>query len=218
MRYFLYSTQSASAAADICFHLWHYFDPYIINPSITTATNEEMLISAFQEKSFHQIFFWFGKYAQLGQPMTWLTFGSKQFQNCRLAAILNSRNFVIFTPKMQNSWIMIIKQNVRSHTMITHDKFCTNKIQNGRQSAIFNFFSHYLGNSHDSWYINFCFLILHIAITYHLGIFGDILIPIYNQPFNHQGHSQRNTRIFLFGKYAQQSQPMTWLTFGSKRF
>ena len=34
------------------------------------------------------------------------------------------------------SWTMNIKQNGRSHTMITHDKFCINKIQNGRQSAI----------------------------------------------------------------------------------
>ena len=31
---------------------------------------------------------------------------------------------------------MNLKQNVRSHTMITHDKFGTNKIQMDRQSAI----------------------------------------------------------------------------------
>ena len=31
---------------------------------------------------------------------------------------------------------------------------------------------------HDSWSINFYFLILHIAVRYHEGIFGDILIPI----------------------------------------
>ena len=47
---------------------------------------------------------------------------------------------------MQNSWTMSIKQNVMSHTRITHYKFRTNKIQNGRQSAILIFFSHYLGN------------------------------------------------------------------------
>ena len=47
---------------------------------------------------------------------------------------------------MQNSLIMNIKQNRRSPTMITHDKFLTNKIQNGRQSAISNFFPHHLGN------------------------------------------------------------------------
>ena len=28
---------------------------------------------------------------------------------------------------MQNDWIMNIKQNVMSHTMITHDKFHTKK-------------------------------------------------------------------------------------------
>ena len=32
--------------------------------------------------------------------------------------------------------IMDIKQNVMSHTMMTHDKFHTIKIQNGHQSAI----------------------------------------------------------------------------------
>ena len=47
---------------------------------------------------------------------------------------------------MQSSWTMSIQQNGRSHTIITHDKFRTNKIQNGRQSAISIFFPHYLGN------------------------------------------------------------------------
>ena len=37
---------------------------------------------------------------------------------------------------MQNSWAMIIKQNVMSDTRITHDKFRSYKIQNGHQSAI----------------------------------------------------------------------------------
>ena len=53
-------------------------------------------------------------------------------------AILNFNNFVIFTKlkKKQNSWTKDIKQNVMSHTRITHDKFRSYKIQNGRQSAI----------------------------------------------------------------------------------
>ena len=57
---------------------------------------------------------------------------------------------------MQNDWTMNIKQNVMSHTRITHDKFQTT-IQNGCQSAIFiyfyylkkkklNLFFHYYGN------------------------------------------------------------------------
>ena len=41
---------------------------------------------------------------------------------------------------------MNIKQNLMSYTRITHDKFCSYKIQNDRQSAILIWFSHYLGN------------------------------------------------------------------------
>ena len=43
--------------------------------------------------------------------------------------------------KMQNSWTINIKQNDMSHTSINHDKFRTNKIQNGCQSAVYIFFS-----------------------------------------------------------------------------
>ena len=63
---------------------------------------------------------------------------------------------------------MNIKQNVMSHTRITHDKFRTYKI-------LFLFLI-ILEILHDSWSMNFCFLIL--DIRYHQGIFGDILIPI----------------------------------------
>ena len=41
---------------------------------------------------------------------------------------------------MQNDWTMNIKQYVMSHTRITHDKFHTKKIKNGRQLAILIFF------------------------------------------------------------------------------
>ena len=42
------------------------------------------------------------------------------------------------TKQKQSSWTMNIKPNVMSHKRIglTHDKFRTNKIQNGRQSVI----------------------------------------------------------------------------------
>ena len=61
------------------------------------ATNEEMLVSMFQETSFHQIFFYFGKYMlSYCQPMPWFTFVSEQFQNYYLVAIFNLSNFVIF--------------------------------------------------------------------------------------------------------------------------
>ena len=59
---------------------------------------------------------------------------------------------------------MNIKQNVMSHTRITHDKFRISKIQNDRQAAILIVFLIISEILHDSWSMNFCFLILHIAI------------------------------------------------------
>ena len=54
------------------------------------------------------------------------------------------------TQEMQNDRTMNIKQNVMSHTRITHDTLKNSKWQNGCQSAIFIllllFFFHYLGN------------------------------------------------------------------------
>ena len=41
---------------------------------------------------------------------------------------------IYLTQEMQNDWTMNIKQNVMSHTRITHDKFHTKKIQNGRHT------------------------------------------------------------------------------------
>ena len=64
--------------------------------------------------------------------------GLKQFQNDRLAAILN---LVIFTQEMQNDWTINIKQNVMSHTRITHDKLHTKK---SKMAASWPFF--FLGN------------------------------------------------------------------------
>ena len=61
------------------------------------ATNEEKLPSAFQEKVSIRSIFYFGKYVQLYQLMTWLAFGSKQFQNGRLVVIFSFNKFVIFT-------------------------------------------------------------------------------------------------------------------------
>ena len=65
-----------------------------------------------------------------------------------LLALASGRVPVMHTglKKMQNGWTINIKQNLMSHTRITHDKFRTNKIQNGRQSAILFIFSHYLVN------------------------------------------------------------------------
>ena len=46
---------------------------------------------------------------------------------------------------MQNSWTMNVKQNVglMSRTRITHDKFRSYKVQNGRH---LHYFCHYFGN------------------------------------------------------------------------
>ena len=83
------------------------------------ATNEEILVSAFQKK--------FPSDVNLSDMFSYgskLTLGSKQFQNGHLAGILNSSNFcdIYITQKMLNSWTMNIKQNGMSHTRINHDK------------------------------------------------------------------------------------------------
>ena len=121
---------------------------------------------------------------------------------------------------------MNIKQNVMSHTRITHDKFCSYKIQNDRQSAISIFFLIISEILHDSWSMNFCFLTLHIATRLHQGIFGDILIPILTisstlqslWPLATKSGFQVYQIFFYFGKYVQLCQRMTWLIFGSKQF
>ena len=105
------------------------------------ATNEEKLVSAFQEKVSIRSFFNLAN-------MFIINFWEQTISKWRLVAILNFNNFVIFNylKKMQNSWTMNMKQNVMSHTRITYDKFRSYIIQNGCQSAIQNFFSYYLGN------------------------------------------------------------------------
>ena len=76
------------------------------------ATNEEMLASAFQEKvaisSFNlanMINFW-------DQTISKWPF-SVHFEFCN----------IYLTQEMQNDWTMNMKENVLSHTRITHDKF-----------------------------------------------------------------------------------------------
>ena len=75
-----------------------------------------------------------------------ITFWEQKFKNGRLAAILNLSNFGYLSKSKNANSLDHIKQNGKSHTMITHDKFRTNKIQNSRQSAISIFFPRYLGN------------------------------------------------------------------------
>ena len=84
-----YFTQWSHTTGEL---FWWHFDPHIINPVITTATNEEMSLARFRKKVIHQIFLVFGKYAQLCQPKTWLTFGSKQLQIGLLSYIWVQKN------------------------------------------------------------------------------------------------------------------------------
>ena len=87
------------------------------------ATNEEMLVSAFQENVLIRSNFNLAKmFSYVGQ---WINFWEQTIAKWPL-----SDHF---------SWNMNIKQNVMSHTRITHDKFRTNEIQNGRQPAILIF-------------------------------------------------------------------------------
>ena len=53
---------------------------------------------------------------------------------------------------MQNDWTMNIKQNVMSHTRITHYKFHTKK---SKMAAGRHFFCTILEILHDSWSMNF---------------------------------------------------------------
>ena len=57
---------------------------------------------------------------------------SKQFSN------------IYLTHEMQNDWTMNIKQNVMSHTRITHDKFHTKKSKMAASRPFFFFY--YFGN------------------------------------------------------------------------
>ena len=97
------------------------------------ATNEEMLVSAFQEKvairsSFNLAYmFW-------DQTISKWPF-SIHFEFCN----------IYLTQEMQNDWTINIKQNVMSHTRITHDKFHTKKSIMAASRPFF-FFFHYLGN------------------------------------------------------------------------
>ena len=77
------------------------------------ATNEEMLVSAFQEKfAIRTSFNLANMFSYVSQ---WPFSGHFEFCN------------IYLTQEMQNNWTMNIKQNVMSHTRITHDKFHTKK-------------------------------------------------------------------------------------------
>ena len=76
------------------------------------ATNEEMLVSAFQEKVAVRSSF---NLANMFTLSKWPFSGHFEFCN------------IYLTREMQNDWTMNIKQNLMSHTKITHDKFHTKK-------------------------------------------------------------------------------------------
>ena len=83
---------------------------------------------------------------------------------------------IYLTQEMQNDWTMNMKQNVMSHTRVTHDKFHNKKIQNDCQLAIFFFFFliffSYLGNL--AWMLIYEFLLSHTSHSHHIPL-GDFL-------------------------------------------
>ena len=73
---------------------------------------------------------------------------------------------IYLTQEIQNDWTINIKQNLMSHTRITHDKFHNKKSKVAASRPFFIiFFYTILEILHDSWSKNFCFLMLHIAIV-----------------------------------------------------
>ena len=84
------------------------------------ATNEEMLVSAFQEKvSFRSSF-----NLQICSAMSaddLIKFWNQTISKWPFSGHFEFYN-IYLTQKMQNDWTMNIKQNVMSHTRITHDK------------------------------------------------------------------------------------------------
>ena len=91
------------------------------------ATNKEMLASAFQEKVAIRSVnlaknFW-------DQTISKSPFRG-HFEFCN----------IYLTQEMQNDWTMNIKQNLMSHTRITHDRFYTKKSKMTVGHFNFNFF------------------------------------------------------------------------------
>ena len=79
---------------------------------------------------------------------------------------------------MQNSWTMNIKRKCNvSHKDNPWQMSHSLKLRWPPVGHLI-FFLIILEILHDSWSMNFCFLILDIAIRYHQVISGDILIPI----------------------------------------
>ena len=94
---------------------------------------------------------------------------------------------IYLTQQMQNDWTMNKKQNVMSHTRITHDKFHNKKYKMAASRPFFFFFFFLITRATNK----------KILVSAFLG---------------------KSFQQILFGKYTQQSQPMTWLTFGANNF
>ena len=101
------------------------------------ATMKQKLVSAFKEMS--DLLIWQICSAMSANDL--ITFLKQTISKCpfdgHLEFLINI--FDIYkTKKKQSSWTMNIKPNVMSHKRmgLTHDKFRTNNIQNGRQSVI----------------------------------------------------------------------------------
>ena len=89
------------------------------------ATNEEMLDSAFQEKvAIRSSFNWQICSAMSAKDL--ISFWDQTILKWPISGHFEFCN-IYLTQEMQNDWTMNIKQNVMSHTSITHVKFHTKK-------------------------------------------------------------------------------------------
>ena len=88
------------------------------------ATNEEMLVSAFQEKVAIRSFNWQICSAMSANDL--INFWDQTISKWPFSGHFKFCN-IYLTQERQNDWTMNIKQYVMSHTRITHDKFHTKK-------------------------------------------------------------------------------------------
>ena len=109
------------------------------------ATNEEMLVSAFQEKvAIRSSFNLANMLTSAMSANDLITFWDQTISKWPFSGNFEFCN-IYLTQEMQNVWTMNIKQNLMSYTRITHDKFLTEKAKMAASRPFF--FSEIL---HDS--------------------------------------------------------------------
>ena len=105
------------------------------------ATNEEMLVSAFQGKLAIRSSF------NLANMFSFAANDLINFWDQTISKRPFSGHFefcdIYLTQEMQIDWTMNIKQNVMSHTRIAHDKFHTKKYKMAASRPFFFFLNYY---------------------------------------------------------------------------